>query len=46
MFVEAIKKSSDAEGSLKMQLKMTFADDADDIWKIIKKDFAKLKALS
>lgn len=46
MFVEAIKKSSDAEDSLKMQLKMTFADDADAIWKIIKKDFAKLKALS
>jgi len=46
MFVQAIKNSTDADVSLKMQLKMTFADDSEAIWKIIKKDYSKLKALS
>lgn len=46
MFAQAIKNSTDADASLKMQLKMTFADDSEAIWKIIKKDYAKLKALA
>lgn len=45
MFATAIKNSTDADTSLKMQLKMTFAEDGEEIWKIIKKDYAKLKAL-
>ncbi len=46
LFVSAIKNSTDPNVSFKMQLQMVFADDAEDIWKIIKKDFAKLKMLS
>lgn len=46
MFAQAIKASTDAETSLKMQMRMLFADSGEDIWKIIKKDYAKLKALA
>lgn len=46
LFVSAIKKSTDPNVSFKMQLQMVFSDDAEDIWKVIKKDFAKLKMLA
>ncbi len=46
LFVQAIKKSTDPNVSFKMQLQMVFSDDAENIWKTIKKDFAKLKMLA
>lgn len=46
MFIDAIKKSTDPNVSFKMQLQMVLADDTEEVWKTIKKDFAKLKALA
>lgn len=46
LFVQAIKKSTDPNVSFKMQLQMVFSDDSEEIWKVIKKDFAKLKMLA
>lgn len=45
LFVDAIRKATDAEVSLKLQLHMVFADDGDVMWSIIKKDYDKLKKL-
>ena len=46
LFVQAIKKSTDPNVSFKMQLQMVFSDESEAIWKVIKKDFAKLKMLA
>lgn len=46
MFIDAIRKSTESNVSLKMQLQMVFAEDTDIIWSTIKKDFAKLKMLA
>ena len=46
MLKDAINKSTDPNVSFKMQLQMIFADDAEDIWKVVKKDYAKLKILA
>lgn len=46
MFIDAVKKSTDPNVSFKMQLQMVLADDTEEVWKTIKKDFAKLKALA